>query len=107
MDSLVQRVTQFLWGLVLVGAQLLVLVGQNLHESMSSICQVQQMLNRGLCTNFVAAEFPKYFLLVVIRLNILAEFVDLERVNRHPYAWRLVLQSVLYRWRPLQPSSAK
>ena len=41
------------------------------------------MLNCGLCANFVAAELPEHRLLVVIRLNVPAEFVELERVNRH------------------------
>ena len=41
------------------------------------------MLNRSLCANFVAAEFPEHLLLVVVRLNAPAELVELERVKRH------------------------
>ena len=41
------------------------------------------MLNRSLRANFVAAELPEHLLLVVVRLNAPAEFVELKRVNRH------------------------
>lgn len=54
-----------------------------LHKSVSGIRQVQQMLNRSLCANFIAAKLPKHLLLVVVRLNAPAELVELERVNRH------------------------
>lgn len=83
MDLLTQRVPQLLRALVPVGAQLLILVWQNLHESMPGIRQVQQVLNRSLRANFVAAELPEHLLLVVVRLNAPAEFVELERVKRH------------------------
>ena len=82
-DLLAQRVPQLLRTLVLVGTQPLVLVRQDFHESVSSVRQVQQMLNRSLCANFVAAELPEHLLLVVVRLNSPAELVELERVNRH------------------------
>ena len=62
---------------------MLLLVRQNLHESVPGIRQVHQMLNRSLCADFVAAEFPEHLLLVVIRLNAPAELVELERVKRH------------------------
>ena len=64
-------------------AQLLVLVRQDLHESVPGIRQVQQVLNRSLRANFVAAKLPEHLLLVVVRLNTPTEFVELERVNRH------------------------
>ena len=50
---------------------------------MPGIRQVQQVLNRSLRANFVAAELPEHLLLVVVRLNAPAELVELERVNRH------------------------
>ena len=81
-DLLAQCVPQLLRALVLVGTQPLVLVRQDLHKSVSGIRQVQQMLNRSLCANFVAAELPEHLLLVVVRLNAPAELVELERVNR-------------------------
>ena len=83
MDLLAQRVPQLLRALVPVGAQLLVLVRQNLHESVPGIRQVQQVFNRSLRANFVAAELPEHLLLVVVRLNAPAEFVELERVKCH------------------------
>ena len=83
MDLLAQRVPQLLRALVPVGAQLLVLVRQALHESVPGVRQVQQMLNRSLRANFVAAELPEHLLLVIVRLNAPAKFVELERVKRH------------------------
>ena len=83
MDLLAQRVPQLLRALVPVGDQLLILVWQDLHESVPGIRQVQQVLNRSLCANFVADELPEHLLLVVVRLNAPAEFVELERVNHH------------------------
>ena len=74
---------QLLRALVPVGAQPLVLIRQDLHESVPGIRQVQQMLNRSLCANFVAAELPEHLLLLVVCLNAPAELVELERVNRH------------------------
>lgn len=83
MDLLAQCVPQLLRALVLVGTQPLVLVRQDLHKSVSGIRQVQQMLNRSPCANFVAAELLEHLLFVVVRLNAPAELVELERVNRH------------------------
>ena len=74
---------QLLRALVPVGAQPLVLVRQDLHESVPGVRQVQQMFNRSLCANFVAAKLPEHLLLVVVRLNAPAELVELERVNCH------------------------
>jgi hypothetical protein len=51
-DLLTQRVPQLLRALVPVGAQLLVLVRQNLHESVPCVRQIQQVLNRSLRANF-------------------------------------------------------
>ena len=68
-DLLTKRMPQLLRALVPVGVQLFVLVRQNLHESVPGIRQVQQVLNRGLCANFVATELPEHFLLVVVCLN--------------------------------------
>ena len=82
-DLLTQRVPQLLRAFVPVGAQLLVLVRQNLHESVPGIRQVQQVLNRSLRANFVAAELPEHLLLVVVRFNAPAQFVDLKRVKCH------------------------
>ena len=90
-----QLVPQFLRALVLVGAQPLILVRQDLHERVPGIRQVQHVLNRGLGADFVAAELPEHLLLVVVRLNAPAKFVELERVNCHmlgaDVAERLVL----------------
>ena len=66
MDLLAQHVPQLLRAFVPVGAQLLVLVRQDLHESVPGVRQVQQMLNRGLRANFVAAERPEHLLFVVV-----------------------------------------
>ena len=62
---------QFLRALALVGAQPLALVQQNLHENVPGIRQVQQILNRSLHANLVAAEPLEHLLLVVVRLNAL------------------------------------
>ena len=47
---------QLLRALVPVGAQPLVLVRQNLHESVPGIRQVQQVLNRSFRANFVIVK---------------------------------------------------
>ena len=74
---------QLLPALVPVGAQPLVLIRQDLHESVPGIRQVQQMLNRRLCANYVDAELPEHSLLVEVRLNAPTEFVEHKRVNRN------------------------
>ena len=74
---------QLLRALVPVGAQLLILVWQDFHESVPGIRQVQPMLNRRLRANFVAAELSEHLLLVVVRLNAPAGLVELERIKCH------------------------
>ena len=81
--TIIIKMSQLLRTLVLAGAQLPVLVRQDLHESVPSVRQVQQVLNRSLRTNFVATELPEHLLLVVVRLNAPAKLVEFERGKCH------------------------